>query len=552
MNVLIAGTSGFCHGVRRAMRIALEAAREHGGLYADGPLVHNRQAVELLALHGVSPDAVGKPVLIRAHGIAPGEKAAWLAGGGTLVNATCPRVAANQSLVEQSNGDVVVLFAGDREHAESRAVLGCASGRCVVIDTPEEALAFAPETPVFLMAQTTFSVERFKAIADAVGSHFVNPRIIDTICRATHDRQEETARLARRADALVVVGGRHSANTQRLAEVGRAAGIPVHCIETADELREEDFSGLRTVAVTSGASTPGWITQDAVNRLRGMGRRTFASTLYRLLFPLVETRASTLGAAAGYGLAATGIVSGRPDWLLALAGACFVFFAHTVNRRIPPNPEARRLSLIDAYYQSRRWIFVLAAALAAAASLAAGFAGGGLWVAVFFLVLFVAALAFKRSHFSRYLPMSAGWALALAGPVGWLSGWRVGGLLFGGVVFLVCFAGTLLRDLHDSASDHLMGIDTLAARHGSEYAGALAGWLYGSSIVPLGVLGVLAPTFPARSVAFFLILVPVAGILLLGRIRRKHIHDSILAQAGVDGLGWLSGCIALAAAWWFR
>ncbi len=553
MKVLIATTSGFCHGVRRAMRIALQAAAHHGGLHADGPLVHNRQAVELLALRGVRTDAApNAPVLIRAHGVPPERRETWQQENRILVDATCPRVAANQKLAEKSAKNAIpVLLAGDRDHAECQAIAGSANGNCLIIATPDDVETLKLDGPVLLMAQTTFSVDQFQRLAEAVEKRFPGSRIVDTICRATHDRQEETARLAAQADALVVVGGKHSANTNRLAEVGRAANIPVHLVETADELREEDFSRHWTVAVTSGASTPGWITQEVVNRLRRMGHTPFWSRAHRWLYPLVENRFTTAGCAAGLAMACSRYLTGFIDPLLAIAGAGFVFFAHTVNRRIPPNPEARRLSLADSYYQNRRSRFVFLAIMATAISLTAGFLAGSVPMLVIFALLFAGAFMYKQRQWPRNWPMAIGWALALAFPAAWQSGRPVAGYGAAVFVFLICLGGTLLRDLHDSASDHLMGIDTLPARIGHAASARFAHFSLLAALC-LCFIAAAAWTFtapaPFSPYLIFLIcmaLVPAAGLALLTRVLKGGMHDFILVQAGADGLGWLAGLLAL-------
>ncbi len=567
MKVLIAQTSGFCDGVKRAMRLALEAAARHGGLAADGPLVHNRQAVELLALHGVRAEAetpADRPVLIRAHGIPPEHRAKLAADGKTLIDATCAHVSRNQRLAAQAaaRGKTVVL-AGDRDHAESLAVAGSAGPDCRIVSNPDEAETVESDKPVFLMAQTTFNVGQFRRMADILKARFPDCEVKDTICRATHNRQEDAAALARQADVLVVVGGKNSANTRRLADAGEEAGIPVFLIETAAELREEDFARFHTAAVTSGASTPGWITQEAVNRLRGMGRTPPGAQAARILHPLAESRFLTALSAGGLGLAAGLYLDHSPEPAAALASAAYVFFAHTLNRRVPPDPEARRLSLVDSFYRSRRSPLLALAWLAAGAALAIAIMLGAS-IALLFSALIAAATvyalptrkeppwlaALKRNRVPRNWPMAAGWALAAAAPSALLGGrfWPgMGAILF---VFLVCLGGTLVRDLHDIASDRLMGIDTLPARTGQARSERLAGAaLATAAALPFlaaaaGVLADGATLSPWLVFVLSCALVPGLGLWLLDRVVKRRSHDAVLLQAGVDGMGCLAGALA--------
>ncbi|MCC8108616.1 MAG: 4-hydroxy-3-methylbut-2-enyl diphosphate reductase [Planctomycetes bacterium] len=270
MEVIVGRHLGFCAGVRRAVGIATEAAERHGHLRSDGSLVHNRQATEYLAGLGVGPDAPDDaPFLIRAHGIAPAEREALLAAGTVLVDATCPHIARSQRLArEAADAGAFLVLAGDRDHAEVKAVAGAADGRCLVVTDLDDLAAVPADAAVVLVAQTTFSVALFEKMGAALRERFPGCRIVDTICRATHDRQDEVDRLSENADAVAVVGGRNSANTRRLAEISARHGRPVFVVETEAELAPENFAGVDKVAVVSGASTPDWVIDSVLARLR--------------------------------------------------------------------------------------------------------------------------------------------------------------------------------------------------------------------------------------------------------------------------------------------
>ncbi|MCC8189659.1 MAG: 4-hydroxy-3-methylbut-2-enyl diphosphate reductase [Planctomycetes bacterium] len=565
MNVILAQITGFCDGVKRAMRIALAAAGGPGALWADGPPVHNHQALCLMELQGVrlgdTPDADVDRVLVRAHGIEPERRRRWLQAGLQLVDATCPRVARNQRLAaEAAARGATVVLAGDPDHAEVRAVAGCAGDHCRIVATPAEAEAVAASGDVVFLAQTTFNVETFAVMAGIMRRRFPGCQVSDTICRATHDRQAEAARLARQADVLVVVGGRHSATPRRLADTGRAAGKPVFLVETAEELRREDFAGFRTAAVTAGASTPGWITQEVVNRLRGMGRCAPGEWPVRLLRLLAQSRLLAALSAGGLALAAQAMVLQELRPRLALAGAAYVFFAHTLNRREPSDPEARRLSLVDAFYQTWRPLLLAAAWLAAAAALALAATAG---VAPFVLLGAAtgAAAAYAaagrrrngapaRFSVSRGWAMALGWATVLAGPALLEAAAAAPGPLAMAFVFLVCLGGILVRDLHDVASDRLMGIPTLPARRGPQLARTLAAGAFRLAMLLPAAAALLAwadASAPAAwSVAMLcLATAPLPGLLLLERVVQRRWPDAVALQAGVDSMGCLAGGIAL-------
>lgn len=276
MRVELASTAGFCMGVTRAMELALEAARGNPGplLYTLGPLIHNRQAVETLAAEGIRiaerPEDVpaGAVVIIRAHGVRPAARAELERRGARIIDATCPHVLASQRrIAEASARGRSVLIAGDRDHAEIRGLVSHARGPVAVVSTAGEVAAVELPAPVCLVAQTTFSERAYAEIAAAARARWPDAEVHESICSSTEARQREVLEMAARADAIVVVGGRHSANTLRLAELARSSGKPVVHVESAAELDRAALSGAALVGVTAGASTPGWVIAEVVARL---------------------------------------------------------------------------------------------------------------------------------------------------------------------------------------------------------------------------------------------------------------------------------------------
>lgn len=281
MIVLKADTLGYCMGVRRAMDLAVKTAESESArpIYTLGPLIHNPQAVEDLRRKGVEvlPEGevdgriTGHTVILRAHGVSPELRSRLEGLGARMADATCPRVLASQRRARRfhESGYSVVLV-GDRNHEEIVAVTGCAPG-CSVVGSPADAEALDLTEPVGVLAQTTVSEEEYEAVCGVLRSRYSRLEIVDTICPATRERQESLARLASRTDAVVVVGGRSSANTTRLFRAVLRLGKPSWHIETASELPPEVF-GYRVVGLTAGASTPDSTIAEVEDALMGGAR----------------------------------------------------------------------------------------------------------------------------------------------------------------------------------------------------------------------------------------------------------------------------------------
>jgi 4-hydroxy-3-methylbut-2-enyl diphosphate reductase len=275
MRVEVAQTAGFCMGVTRAMDLALKAARERAGpLYTLGPLIHNKQAVASLEAEGVhtaeGPEDVpdGAAAIIRAHGVRPEIREAMEARGVQVIDATCPHVLASQRrIAERSAAGASVIIVGDRDHAEIRGLVGHAQGHYAVISSPEEVDSVRLPEPTCMIAQTTFSERTYHQIIEKARERFPEVEVFESICSSTEDRQREVREMAERVDAIVVVGGLHSANTLRLAEIARSSGKPTVHVETADELDLGDLEGAMLVGVSAGASTPSWVIDEVVQSL---------------------------------------------------------------------------------------------------------------------------------------------------------------------------------------------------------------------------------------------------------------------------------------------
>lgn len=264
MKAIRAKRAGACYGVQRALDLALETAADGGRASTLGPLIHNPQVVSQLAERGIhaieSPaEAQAGAIIIRSHGVTPSVRRAIEARGLPVVDATCPHVARAQKAaakLAQSCGQVVVV--GEAGHPEVEGLVACATeaGGSVVVAASAADVPAVMEGKVGVVVQTTQTREALAEVLAALDERKVEVEVKDTVCLATRERQESAAALAGEVDAMVVIGGRNSSNTTRLAEICSAACGNTHHIERAEELDRAWLKGCETVGITAGASTP--------------------------------------------------------------------------------------------------------------------------------------------------------------------------------------------------------------------------------------------------------------------------------------------------------
>lgn len=273
MKVIIADQAGVCFGVKRALDLVQSESEKGGGLATLGPLIHNPQVVADLEARGVrvvkTVDAAEDAIVMPSHGVPRDVVAAAEEAGLRVVDATCPFVAKVHRRVESlaSEGYLVVVV-GDAGHSEVKAIRSAAGEGAIVISSPEEVGDYDwAGKKVGVVSQTTQTPERFGEVVGKIAESAQEIVAFNTICYATHDRQTAARELAPKVEAMFVVGGRNSANTNRLAEICSAEGVPTYHIETAAEIDEAWVRGMETVGLTAGASTPGWIIEEVKYRL---------------------------------------------------------------------------------------------------------------------------------------------------------------------------------------------------------------------------------------------------------------------------------------------
>jgi 4-hydroxy-3-methylbut-2-en-1-yl diphosphate reductase len=278
-DIKIAPNSGFCFGVRRAITLAEKTLRSGGKVYSLGPLIHNPQVIDRLRSEGLETitnveNVTGGKVIIRSHGVHPNVIDRVLEKKAEIIDATCPLVKkAQQSAALLHREGYTVVIVGEKDHPEVQGLVGHAPG-AIVVDPNDPLPEIEKPARLGLVAQTTQYPEDYrKVIEKVVKSDFNELRIFNTICNATVIRQEAAVELARGVDIMFVLGGRNSANTNRLAEICKSVGVETHHLETAEELDESWLVGKHKVGVTAGASTPEWLIEEFISHLERLSRK---------------------------------------------------------------------------------------------------------------------------------------------------------------------------------------------------------------------------------------------------------------------------------------
>lgn len=279
MEVLLADEYGFCFGVERAVDMVEEALGEGDTVRTLGPLIHNEQEMGRLAKYGVStivePVQIkrGETAVIRAHGVTPQVQRELEERASKVVDATCPFVTRVQKLAARAaaeNRHVIVV--GNPEHPEMIGVKGYAPDHAFVIKDETEVADLPRLNKPLIVSQTTIKLKTFLDTAEAVKTKTDDEvQVVNTICSATRDRQDAARALAGLVDAFYVIGGNHSSNSRKLVAVCKEQCEKSFLIETPQEINPQDLQGVKKVGVTAGASTPKWLIDEVIERLKAIG-----------------------------------------------------------------------------------------------------------------------------------------------------------------------------------------------------------------------------------------------------------------------------------------
>ena len=279
MKVTLAKSAGFCFGVKRAVEMVYKEAEMGKKVYTLGPIIHNEQVVQDLEQKGVrvidTPEELSKAedatVIIRSHGISADVYHQLEDKKVRIVDATCPFVSKIHRIVEKKyqEGSCIVIV-GNANHPEVEGINGWCNGAATVIGSVSEAENYSqePARKLCVVAQTTFNYKKFKDIVDIFSKKSYDIDVMNTICNATEERQTEAAAIAGDSDAMIVIGGKHSSNTQKLYEICKNVCPDTHFIQTLDDLDLKQLQSFRSVGITAGASTPNTIIKEVQSYVR--------------------------------------------------------------------------------------------------------------------------------------------------------------------------------------------------------------------------------------------------------------------------------------------
>ena len=277
--MILAEHAGFCFGVKRAVEQVYEQAALGGSIYTYGPIVHNEEVVKELEQKGVQvihtleqlQEIKEGTVMIRAHGVPKRIREMIDRQGLKCVDATCPFVKRIHNIVEKESaaGKKIVII-GNAGHPEVEGIMGWSKTPATVIETSEEAQLFTcnEDDEICIVSQTTFNYNKFQDMVEIFMKKGYNVIVVNTICNATEERQTEAGEIAAKVDVMIVIGGKHSSNTQKLYEICRQECANTYFIQTLEDLHLDLPKSVRLVGITAGASTPNNIIEEVQNYVR--------------------------------------------------------------------------------------------------------------------------------------------------------------------------------------------------------------------------------------------------------------------------------------------
>jgi len=281
MKIILAKNAGFCWGVKRVVKITEEEIKKSSSkIFTHGPLIHNQEVIKKLEEKGVSTLQTDLPeeelsklpsnstIIIRAHGVPPNEKEKLTRAGLNVIDGTCPHVVKIQKFVADAflkNRFVIIL--GDKGHAEVVGLLGFCPGRGEVVSDEADLNLIPKNVKITVVAQSTLDKSSFDRLTRIIQEKWRDCKIINTRCDATTRRQDEAIALCGKVDLMIIIGGKNSANTKRLAQICADSGVKTYHIENKMELDDINLDKVECVSVTAGASTPEWIINSVIDKL---------------------------------------------------------------------------------------------------------------------------------------------------------------------------------------------------------------------------------------------------------------------------------------------
>ena len=562
-------------GVRRALeRVLGQTYKETGPIYTYGPLIHNEQVMKLLESKGVQ---VAKDIsalkegtiIIRAHGIPPQERRLLKNSGLRIIDATCPRVARVQALIRyHTHKGYLAVIVGESDHPEVIGLKGHGNGRAFVISTSEEVSLLPEGEKVFVVAQTTQEKQTYARIVETIKKRFPEALVFNTICDATERRQEEVRALATHVDGIVVVGGFHSGNTRRLAQVASSSGLPVFHVETDQEIDREKLSAMDIIGVTAGASTPNWMINKVVQKIESIRSRKETALDRFLRYTIKFIFQTNIVAAFGaFSLAhAMNVLSGRPpDLILPSLAFLYIYAMHVLNRLLDKGASTYNDPERASFYRRHRGLLVLSGLVAIAGALVlSSFFGLSAFLATAGLSLLgtiysLPIVPLSRRHLWRYskikdIPGSKtfsqafawGAVIALLPLIATHQGPGTGEIVSFLFVFSVVYVRSAFFDIFQVQGDLIVGSETLPITLGEKRTLWLLKWVMLVGSIVLAVAPLLGWVGPF---AYLLLLCTLTLTLCILAYERGFLYPGTRSEAFVEASLFLAGFLALFWQW---
>jgi 4-hydroxy-3-methylbut-2-enyl diphosphate reductase len=577
MKIIVAQTAGFCMGVKRAVDQALELSNDKSSAtYTLGPLIHNKQTIEMLNQRGVDAlDEKNLPklpstILIRAHGVPPQVMGHYKTAGYKIVDGTCPKVKTVHKVIERYREQgFKIVITGDEGHAEVIGLMGYADDSGYLIQTLEDVNSLPEFGKICLVSQTTFDRFLFDDIADKIKEKFSTSEIVvkKTICSATDQRQEETMQLAQSVDAVIVVGGKNSANTQRLAKIAQECGAVTQAIETENDIDWDLLAKCKTIGVTAGASTPNWMIKRVCDYLHFMSQtksKSFSNFVMRLFDIIVNL--NLFAATGAVGAYYVSCVLQNIPFTLSGAGIALFYFISVYLWNSLANRENTLHHDISKYRFYNRYPRTLLF-MSGASTLTVLISAFLINRPTFYLMLF-ASIAGSAYHVtiipenlrkifpyksmkdipsSRDLFVALAWATILTFLPQTIKSTLVidpASIAAFSLIFILSFLRSLIFDLRDIEGDRIMGRETLITIIGEKLARKAIYLIIWTCVALLlispMVLGLTA--YSHTKTLRFMFLVPVlfyAAIFVRFNARIRSNHSALFSLLA-DGLFYLA------------
>jgi (E)-4-hydroxy-3-methyl-but-2-enyl pyrophosphate reductase len=573
MKIIIAKTSGFCMGVRRAVEMVLDAPEEHQNpISTYGPLIHNPQVLEILEEKGISafnqiPRQGSGTILIRAHGVPPKTRDQLEEVGFKVIDATCPRVIKVQTIIKKHyKKGYASIIVGDKNHPEVIGLCGYGSDKAYVVRDLNELQALPKFENAIIVAQTTLNTHIWRSVKKWAADHCPHYKIFETICDSTERRQTEVQHLAQSVDAVIVVGGRSSGNTQRMVDIARQTGKPAYHVESETDLSEIDLevlSGARQIGITAGASTPNWVIKKVYRALEALlfkRKQGWRRVLFEIQRALLLTNTYVSIGAGALCYACSKLQGIQQTFPFILISMLYVQSMHILNHLT--DTRADRFNDPDraVFYDNHKALLAILAMLSGGAGLLIAYRIG-VFPFMALLIMSLLGLSYNLRVVPRWIPtfnyrklrdipgsktllIAIAWGTVTAvlpplskfGNINWIN------MLVALWASAMVFVRTSFFDILDMQGDRIVGKETIALLLGEKRSMRLLKIIL---LILIGTLIVSSTFHLTSSLGFALILCPVFIAIIILAYERALMFPGIRLEFLIETQFFLAGIISL-------